>query len=97
MTVVFVAGASMGFVGNRRWTFSHRGDSTKAAHRFFIVYAVAYSLNFLAMWIAVDHMGLAHYLVQAVNVVVISILLFIAQKYWIFADYNRNKSNIETQ
>lgn len=84
MTFMFIIGASIGFVGNRKLTFTHRGDSTKAAYRFLVVYAIAYILNFLCMLIAVDWMGLPHYLVQAVNIVVISALLFIAQKYWVF-------------
>lgn len=85
MTILFVIGAAIGFYGNRKWTFAHQGDSTRAARRFLTAYATAYLLNLSIMWVAVDHMGIAHYLVQAVNIVVISALLFVAQKYWIFA------------
>lgn len=97
MTLMFIIGASIGFVGNRQWTFAHRGDSTKSAHRFLVVYAVAYLLNYLCMWIAVDRMGMRHYLVQAVNIVVISVLLFIAQKYWIFAFSSSDESSLEVK
>lgn len=85
MTLMFSLGAYIGFVGNRKWTFTHQGDASKAVFRFFVAYFVAYILNFFCMWITVDRMGMPHYLVQAVNIVVISALLFIAQKYWIFA------------
>ena len=97
MTFMFVIGAFIGFVGNRMWTFVHRGNSTKAAHRFLVVYAVAYLLNYLCMWIAVDYIGLRHYLVQAVNIFVISVLLFIAQKYWIFAVNSNDESYLGVQ
>jgi putative flippase GtrA len=86
MTLVFITGASIGFIGNRKWTFAHKGASTRSAYRFVLAYAMAYILNFLSMWVAVDRMGMAHYLVQGVNLVVISALLFVAQKYWIFFD-----------
>ena len=85
MTLVFIVGALIGFVGNRRWTFTHYGSSSRAGIRFLVSYAAAYTFNLLCMWFAVDRLGVPHYLVQAVNVVLISLLLFIAQKYWIFA------------
>jgi len=85
MTLVFIIGASIGFIGNRKWTFAHQGDSSSAALRFLAAYAMAYMLNFFCMWVAVDRMGIPHYLVQAVNIMVIAALLFLAQKYWIFA------------
>ena len=85
MTLVFIVGASVGFVGNRKWTFAHEGHSSSAALRFLTAYATAYVLNLFSMWLAVDQMKIPHYLVQAVNLVVISALLFLAQKYWIFA------------
>ncbi len=92
MTLVFITGASIGFIGNRQWTFAHQGDLSKSTFRFVIAYAIAYMLNFFSMWIAVDRMGVPHYWVQAANLVVISALLFIVQKYWIFT-LNHPKSN----
>lgn len=86
MTLMFIIGATFCFVGNKKWTFSHQGESSSAALRFLVAYAMAYTLNLFCMWVAVDRMGIPHYLVQAVNLVVISALLFIAQKFWIFAE-----------
>lgn len=85
MTFVFIIGASIGFAGNKKWTFAYQDNSSKTALRFLVAYAIAYILNLFCMWVAVDRMGIPHYLVQAVNIVVIAVLLFIAQKYWIFA------------
>ena len=85
MSLVYIIGVSIGFIGNRKLTFAHRGDSSSAALRFLAAYAMAYMLNFFCMWVAVDGMGIPHYLVQGVNIIVISALLFLAQKYWIFA------------
>jgi putative flippase GtrA len=84
MTFVFIVGASIGFAGNKKWTFAYQDNSSKTALRFLVAYGIAYILNLFCMWVAVDRMGIPHYLVQAVNIVVIAALLFIAQKYWIF-------------
>jgi putative flippase GtrA len=94
MTLVYVVGATMGFVGNQKWTFGYLDDATKVVHRFVVVYVVAYVLNFLCMWVAVDRLGVPHYIVQAANMVVISALLFIAQKYWVFANSSTNKRQV---
>ena len=92
MTLLFITGASVGFIGNRQWTFAQQGNLSKSTLRYVIAYAIAYMLNFFSMWIAVDRMGVPHYWVQAVNLVVISALLFIVQKYWIFT-LNHPKCN----
>jgi len=85
MSLLFVAGMMLSYNMNKRWTFASTEAREATLWRFVAAYAAAYVLNFLAMWVAVDRMGIPHYLVQAVNIVVISALLFIAQKYWIFA------------
>ena len=85
MSLLFVAGMMLSYNMNKRWTFTSHGARDATLWRFVAAYAAAYLLNFFSMWWAVDRMGIAHYLVQAVNIVVISALLFVAQKYWIFA------------
>ena len=85
MSLLFVAGMLLSYNMNKRWTFASPDVREATLWRFVAAYAAAYVLNFLAMWVAVDRMGVPHYLVQAANIVVISALLFVAQKYWIFA------------
>lgn len=90
MTLVYIIGASIGFIGNKNWTFAHKGKSFSTALRFFTVYASIYLLNFICMWVTVDRIGIPHYLVQAANILISSVLLFIAQKYWVFATRSSN-------
>lgn len=85
MSLLFVAGTMLSYNMNKRWTFASPHARNATLWRFVVAYATAYALNFFSMWVAVDRIGIPHYLVQAVNIVVISALLFIAQKYWIFA------------
>lgn len=85
MTIVYMAGASLVFVGNREWTFSNKSEFGEVAQRFVIVYTLGYVLNLLVMWVAVDCLEKPHYLVQGVSLIIMSALLFLAQKYWVFA------------
>lgn len=84
MSLVFVAGMLLSYNMNRRWTFAFREERGATRWRFAAAYAAAYGLNLSSMWVAVDLMGWPHYWVQAANLAVISALLFLAQKYWIF-------------
>ena len=34
MTLLYTIGASIGFIGHRRWSFAHRGNATRAAVRY---------------------------------------------------------------
>jgi putative flippase GtrA len=85
MTLVYIIGASIGFIGNRKWTFAHRGDSSSAALRYVLAHLLGYLLNFLILFTFVDRLGYAHQWVQAVAIIVVAGFLFIVFKYFIFA------------
>ena len=85
MTLVFLGGMAMSYSMNKNWTFAFHGPHSQTFWRFSAAYAVAYVLNYSSMWLLVDRLGIPHYWVQAANLVVISALLFVAQKFWIFA------------
>lgn len=84
MTLLFGAGVLISYRMNKRWTFSCLDTQSTTLLYFVAVYATAYILNLGSIWVAVDCMGMSHYLVQAVTAAVLAALLFIAQKYWIF-------------
>ena len=85
MTLVYIIGASIGFIGNRKWTFAHRGDPSRAALRYILAHLFGYLLNFLILLIFVDHLGYAHQWVQAVAILVVAGYLFLASKYFVFS------------
>ena len=84
MTLVYVIGASIGFVGNRKWTFAHRGDSFGAVLRYVLAHVFGYLLNFMILFAFVDRLGYAHQWVQAGAIVVVAGFLFIVFKYFVF-------------
>ena len=86
MTLVYVIGASIGFIGNRKWAFAHRGDSTRAALRYVLTHLFGYLLNFLILFTFVDRLGYAHQWVQAVAIIIVAGFLFIEFKYFVFRE-----------
>lgn len=84
MTLVYVIGASIGFVGNRTWTFTHSGSSIGAALRYALAHFLGYLLNFLILFTFVDQLGYAHQWVQAGAIIIVAGFLFIVFKYFVF-------------
>lgn len=84
MTVVYVIGAFIGFIGNRKWAFAHRGDFTGTALRYILAHFFGYLVNWLILFSFVDHLGYAHQWVQAAAILFVAGLLFVAFKYFVF-------------
>lgn len=85
MTILYGAGVLQTFVVNRRWTFQHTGRSGAAFWRYTASYAMGYVLNLAALYVFVDLYGSRHELVQGTMVFVLAGLLFLLQRYWVFA------------
>jgi putative flippase GtrA len=86
MTLVYIIGASIGFIGNRNWTFAHRGNSTRAALRYMLAYLFGYLLNFLILVTFVDQLGYAHQWVQAMAIIIVAAFLFVISKFFVFRE-----------
>jgi len=86
MTLVYIIGGFIGFIGNRKWTFAHRGGASGAALRYVLAHLSGYSLNFLILFTFVDHLGYAHQWVQAAAILIVAGFLFIIFKYFVFRE-----------
>lgn len=84
MTLVYLIGASIGFVGNRNWTFAHRGGTSSTALRYVLAHAFGYMVNFLILYIFVDRFGYAHQWVQAAAIIIVAGMLFVIFKFFVF-------------
>jgi putative flippase GtrA len=84
MTVVFAIGTAQTFVFNKRWSFAYHDAHGGGFLRYLLAYAIAYVINLSAMWILVDVEGYPHRIVQAVMVVVVALVLFFLQRFWVF-------------
>lgn len=83
MTLLYTIGASIGYFGNRRWTFAHKG-LYGAGRRYVVAYLLGYLTNLLLLFTLVDRLGYSHQWVQAVAIFVVAGLLFLAMKYFVF-------------
>jgi putative flippase GtrA len=86
MTLVYILGASLGFIGNQKWTFAHRGNPASAVLRYVLAHFLGYLLNFMILFIFVDRLGYAHQWVQAVAIIIVAGFLFIVFKYFVFRE-----------
>jgi putative flippase GtrA len=86
MTLVYTLGAFIGFIGNRKWTFAHQGNATHAALRYVVAHSFGYLLNFLILYIFVDHLGYPHQWVQAAAIIIVAGFLFIVFKFFVFRE-----------
>lgn len=84
MTSIYLVGVLQTFVFNRRWSFEFAGATTPALVRYATAYASGYVINFLALMLFVDKGGLPHRWVQGAMILVVAVMLFMAQRYWVF-------------
>lgn len=92
MTVTYACGVLMTYWFNRRWTFAQQGFGGYSLLRYVAAYASGYTINVLALLIFVDHYGIRHEIVQACMTVLLAIMLFLLQKYWVFRTAPENKT-----
>ncbi len=84
MTLTYGLGVLIGFVLNRKITFRYRRGDVGALPRYLASYLVGYVINLAALWWLVDHEGISHVIVEGGIIVVLPIILFALQKYWVF-------------
>lgn len=80
----FVVGAVNGFLLNRRWTFSgHVGDALTPV-RWGVVQSCGLALNEGLLYVCVDGLGLHKLVGQAIAIVVVVVVTFLANRAWTF-------------
>lgn len=84
MTALYLIGALISFIGNRRLTFSYEGKLLGSGIRFLLVQLGGYAINFCLLSVFVEQMGYAHQWVQAAAIVLVAIYLFVTLKYFVF-------------
>lgn len=84
MTALYMAGALISFVGNRRLTFFYQGGTLGSGIRFVLAHAAGYAINFCLLAVFVDHYGYAHQWVQAAAIFIVAGYLFVALKFFVF-------------
>jgi putative flippase GtrA len=84
MTMLYVAGVLQTFFLNRSWTFGHKGGISRSLFRYVATYGIGYLFNLAALYLLVDELGFPHQYIQGVLIIVVAVIIFILQKYWVF-------------
>lgn len=84
MTGLYCLAATLGFFGNRQWTFADRGNPAAAAARYALAHLLGYAINFSLLWVLVDHYDFPHQAVQAGAVFVVALFLFVLFRTLVF-------------
>ena len=86
MSFFYVIGAGLGFWGNKKLTFAHRGRVLASGVRYVIAHTVGYCINLALLLFFVDKLGYPHQWVQGVAILIVASYLFLAFKFFVFKD-----------
>ena len=84
MSVLYGIGATIGYIGNRNFTFSYKGSLLGSSVRYFIAHFFGYFTNLIILIIFVDHFMYPHQWVQAIAIFIVASFLFLANKIFVF-------------
>ncbi|WP_296543294.1 GtrA family protein [Rhodoferax sp.] len=90
MSLLYAVGVLQTFFFNKKWSFRFDGAASPALVRYATAYALGYIVNLSALMLLVDQMGLPHQWVQGAMIVVVAVMLFLAQRYWVFPQLSRS-------
>lgn len=97
MTLVYLTGASVGYFGNRQWTFTHKGKMLPALMKYSLAHAFGYTINFILLYVFVDRMLYPHQAVQFFAILVVAGILFLVFKRFVFADTIQSSQTVPTK
>jgi putative flippase GtrA len=86
MTLVYLTGATVGYFGNRQWTFTHKSKMLPTLIKYSLAHAFGYTINFILLYVFVDRILFPHQAVQLVAILVVAGILFFVFKKFVFAD-----------
>lgn len=86
MTLIYLTGASVGYFGNRQWTFVHKGKVLITLIKYSMAHVCGYAINFLLLYVFVERMSYPHQIVQLVAILVVAVILFFVFKKFVFSN-----------
>lgn len=85
MTLLFIVGVAQTFIINKKWSFKYSHQDKSVLLRYSASYGFGYMLNLGALILLVDHAGMPHSVIQAIMILIVALLMFLLQKFWVFA------------
>jgi putative flippase GtrA len=84
MSLLYVPGVLVGFLGNRTFTFGHEGRIPSSLVRYFATYAFGYAFSFASLVVFVDILHWPTDFVVLALIFVTAGMLFLLQRWWVF-------------
>jgi putative flippase GtrA len=84
ISIIYPIHITFAFILNKSWSFNHKGHISTTAVRYLTAYVACYVLNVAVLKFFSGYLGYSHLVVQAIAILVFALLLFLAQKYWVF-------------
>jgi putative flippase GtrA len=84
ISIVYLGCVALTFIFNKSLSFNHKGRISTSAVKYLFSYSACYVLNVAVLKFFSGYLGYSHLAVQAIAIFVIALLLFIAQKFWVF-------------
>jgi len=85
MSLLFLLGTLQTFWFNKRWSFKYSGTDRLVLLRYLATYGLGYLFNLIMLILLVDYAHYSHAPVQAIMIAVVAIMMFLLQKFWVFA------------
>ena len=85
MSLLFLIGTMQTFIFNKRWSFQYSGTDRLVLVRYVAAYGIGYIVNLLSLIVLVDYARYPHVAVQAAMIIVVAAIMFLLQKFWVFA------------
>ena len=84
VTLMYPIGAVTAYFGHARYTFSYNGSHVHGIVRYIISHLIGYATNIVLLYLFWNRLEYPHQLVQAVAIVVVSVILFFLFRYFVF-------------
>jgi len=84
MTVLYLVGAVLGYLGNRNFTFRSSEGIFGSGVKYIMAYGLGYFLNLAILAYFSDQLGYPHQWVQGIAIFVVAGFLFVAMRYFVF-------------
>ncbi len=84
ISIFYPINIGLSFYYNKAWSFGHHGHLAVSAKKYLIVYCGCYILNVIILAFFNSYLGFSHLVVQFIALFPIALLLFVAQRYWVF-------------
>ena len=95
MSLLFLLGTLQTFIFNKRWSFQYSGTDRLVLLRYLTAYGLGYMLNLVMLVVLVDHAHYPHAPVQAAMIIVVAAMMFLLQKFWVFAPPSASRSEFK--